>query len=71
MQFIGVNSSHAEKSYKVLSLVFLVASMMAITACNDSNDQQSTAVSPTPTDTRDQRFLAVKTNDVFKLRLLI
>ncbi len=49
-----------KKSYKVLSLVFLVASMMAITACNDSNDQQSTAVSPTPTDTRDQRFLQSK-----------
>ena len=60
MQFIWIVSRHAEKSYKVLSLVFLVASMMAITACNDSQDQQSTVVSPTPTDTRDQRFLTAK-----------
>ncbi|HDG9761684.1 ParB/Srx family N-terminal domain-containing protein [Acinetobacter nosocomialis] len=58
-----------KKSYKVLSLVFLVASMMAITACNDSQDQQSTVVSPTPTDTRDQRFLTAKTNDVIQVTI--
>ncbi|WP_139852386.1 ParB/Srx family N-terminal domain-containing protein [Acinetobacter pullicarnis] len=54
------------KSYRMGSIALALSCMIGLTACNDSNDQN--VVSP-PTDSRDQRFLTAKVNDVIQVNI--
>ncbi|MCH4246495.1 MAG: ParB/Srx family N-terminal domain-containing protein [Acinetobacter populi] len=59
------------QAFKMLSLTVALSCFIGLAGCNDSNDdQEQTVVTPEqPVDTRDQRFLDAKTDDVLEVSI--